>query len=131
RGGLHRALYGALHEQLLHPDLLFLGSGHALHVVAVGMEVPGEPLVVQVEMQQANEALLERRVLYAHDRLDALLQVAPLPVRTADVDERVALVVEVVDAAVLQETVEDADDADVLAVALQPRPQAAVAPHDQ
>src|SRR5262249_869271 len=59
------------------------------------------------------------------DHLDATTQVAIHPVGAADEDLRVAAVLEIENAAVLQKPVDDTGDANVLTDPRQPRPQCA------
>ena len=69
--------------------------------------------------------MLEFRRFNGKDDLDAPAQVAIHPVGRADVDLRIAVVAEIKDPAVLQEAIDDGDDADVFTQPRQLRPQGA------
>src|SRR5690606_19606181 len=100
------------HENVMELALRFAGSRAAQHVLAVGVQLPRQPVVVQRLVQNIAQTLAQRGIAYRRHQLDAVVQIAPAPVGAADVILRLPIVVEVEDAIVFQEAAQDADDAD-------------------
>src|SRR5581483_1542193 len=95
-------------------------------VAAVGEQLPRLDVVRQARRQHfLDEPLLQLRGLHRKYHLDAAAQVAVHPVRRADIHLRIARIVKVEDAAMLEEAIDDAGDADVIADAGNLRPQGA------
>ncbi len=78
-----------------------------------------------------HHAVAEQWVLKRKQDFHALVQIARHPVGAAEVDLRLAAVLEVKDAAVLEEPAHDAAHADAVADATNPRPQGANATYEQ
>src|SRR5690606_32234139 len=103
----------------------------ALHVGAVGLQVPGLAVVGEADLEHRLQALLEERVQHRRDDLDAAVEVARHPVGGAEVVLRRAAVAEHPDARVLEEAPDDAHHADALGEAGDARAQATDAAHDE
>mmetsp|Transcript_5394 Transcript_5394/g.16325 ORF Transcript_5394/g.16325 Transcript_5394/m.16325 type:complete len:850 (-) Transcript_5394:314-2863(-) len=139
-GGLNSSLLGCLHDPLgLLANLLtgneagaegaLLAPGRGLPVGAIRHHLPSVT-IAQVAREGVAEGLLGLRVLHRGGDLDPPAQVASHPIRRADEVRRIPVVVEHRHAVVLQEAPENADHPDILAHALDPRPQPAHAPND-
>src|SRR5437660_6634955 len=76
-------------------------------------------------------AVAQQRILKREQDFHALMQIARHPIGAAEVDLRLAAVLEVKDSAVLKEPPHDAAHADAVAGATNSRPQRAYATHEQ
>src|ERR1019366_6665498 len=91
-----------------------------LHIVG---EVCGQNLM--------HHAVAQQRVLEREQDFHALVQIAMHPIGATEVDFRLAAVLKVIDAAVLEEPAHDTAHADTVAEAANPRAQRANAAHEQ
>ncbi len=104
----------------------------ALDVAAVGLQLPGVEVVVEVVLQHiAVDLARQLRVQDRETGLDPAQQVAFQPVRAGAEQLRGAVIAEPVDPAVLQETADDRAHPDVVRDAGHPGAQGAGAAHDQ
>src|SRR6202040_1924219 len=78
-----------------------------------------------------HHAIAQQRVLKREQDFHALVQIARHPVGAAEIDLRLAAVLEVKDSAVLKKSAHDTAHADAVADATNPRPQRAYAAHEQ
>ena len=76
-------------------------------------------------------AVAQQRILKREQDFHALMQIARHPIGAAEVDLRLAAVLEVKDSAVLEEPPHDAAHADAVADATNSRSQRAYATHQQ
>src|SRR6185312_13391751 len=100
---------GALDHLLL---AVFGVEAGALDVAAVGLHVPRAALIRKLRVEHVPQLLLQPRILDRAQHLDALLEVALHRIGRADVVLGAPGVVEVVDARVLEEAADHADDLD-------------------
>src|ERR671916_2061739 len=108
--------------------LSFLGM--AALELAVGLERPAVRGVGELEVEEAADLLAVAPLAQGEGGLHAAVEVALHQVGAAEVD-RLLVGAEGEDAGMLQEAAHEGDDADVLAHALDARPQAADAAHNQ
>src|SRR5207302_558035 len=108
-----------------------LSFGTPLDIGAVGVELPRLSVVGETGGEQRLEARMERRILDRNEGFHTTLEVPRHPVGRSDVVFRRAAVPEQEDAGVLKEAADDADDADAVAHAFDPRAQAADAADDE
>ena len=99
------------------------------HPATVGAEVPAGGGLGEGEVDEVGELDEVPGLDDAHEGLDPAVEVAVHHARAADVDLRVAAVVEPEDARVLEEAAEDRAHADVLGQALDAGAQGADAAH--
>ena len=64
---------------------LFTVFGTALHVVAFGVQVPGQAIVVERIFKNLDEAFLQGRLINGGNQFNPVIQVAPAPVGAANV----------------------------------------------
>src|SRR5690606_9548324 len=95
----------------------------------VRAEPPRGGALVHREVEELLDLIQVLRSGEAHERLDAAVEVAVHHVGAADVDDRVAVVLEAEHARVLEVATEDAAHADVLAQSLDARLEGADAAH--
>ena len=127
-GALGGALRLAVQLELRAVGLFAAGRAPPL-VRAVGLQPAALHVVGErgVEGGQHLRPALGRA--HREEQLDPVVEVARHPVGAREVDLLVAAVREVEDARVLEEAVDDRDDVDVVARALEPRPEAADPAH--
>src|ERR1700687_567199 len=95
-------------------------------VAPVLLQKSGFRIVGKVCSQNlVHHAIAQQRVLKREQDFHALVQVARHPISAAQVDLRLAAVLEVKDSAVLEEPAHDTADVDAVADATNPRPQRA------
>src|SRR2546422_716564 len=100
-------------------------------ITAVGLHFPPSIAGTQVRVEYAAQLLAKLHVLNRHQDFDATLQVTFHTVGGADEIFLLPSIVEVVDASVLQEAADDADDANVLRQPRKSRTQAAGIAHHE
>src|SRR5678816_354937 len=103
----------------------------ALVPTAVGVEIPRLAVVLEIRREQGADSLVQPRVLHRRDGLHSSIEVARHPVGRADIELFVAAVGEVPQPRMLEETADDADDANAIADIGNARTEAADAAHDQ
>ena len=103
-----------LHELHLGAGIASIGFGYGADVAPVGLHDPGVPIRRQLQVQHGAQALSSDAIFDRHQHFDSTLQVTLHGVRRADEIFLGTTVVEVVDAAVLQEASDDADHAHVV-----------------
>ncbi len=114
----------------LRVDLLCSGNDGDANVGSVHQHFARFDVVFQVQLQNAVMQVPHQPAIFDwKQHLDAAVEISRHKVGAPDVNQFIASVVEVVDAAVLQETSHDASNANVLADVRKIRTQAAHSAH--
>ncbi len=100
---------------------VFSARGPTLHVTPVRLEIPGRTVVAQSGLEDADKPLPQSRIFNRYDGLNPVGEVAPPPVCAANKHLGCAVIMEVVDAVVLQKPAKDAYHSDGLTVAFKSR----------
>ena len=117
-------------ELRLRARLTFLGL--QADVGAIGLELARFHVVVQEARQDfVHDLVAQGRIFDRKGDLDAADEISRHPISAREINIRVAVVREIIDPAVLEETADDTDDANVFAQARNLGPQTTNAADDQ
>src|SRR5215472_10158844 len=123
---------GQGHQMFLDGKGLAVPAAPHMRVLAIGAEQAGFAVVCEIGRQNLlRDALAQGWILQREEHLDTLIQIARHPVRAAQINLRLAAVLEIKDAAVLQEAAYDAAHANPAADAAQAWHQGALPANNQ
>ena len=103
-------------------------SGLQPFVAAVCAEPVAIGIISKAYLEETNQTIAAGRVFDRNEQFDTAVEVPRHPIGTGDKDPLITAVMEMEDAAMLQEPIDDTDHRDILAHFLYPGPQAADAP---
>ena len=131
-GSAAPAQAGMRQQPLLAADRRLIVGRLAADVATIAAQLTRPLIVVQLGFEHAAANVgADAGIFDREEGLDPPIQVTGHQVGAAQVDLGIAAVLEIINAAVLEEAPDDAGHADVLADPRHARPQAADAAHDQ